>query len=149
MPAAKALPLLLAHRAAAAASRTRPVPGRRKVFARERRCAICSGRDRLHRRLNVGERILRDNGLRLILVIDRPLQEAGGRLSREILARLLVGIVVIAVELLRLIETAAAVHASRLLRSRHCGVLGLRRHDDSVVMLSVLQVIFRGDRVSG
>src|SRR5215469_4098263 len=124
MPAIIEAPgLLLAHRAAAAASLTLSFRGP-KVLAPLRRRTIGGRLNRLQMLLDLRECILRNEWLRLILVVNRPLLEAallGHKVFPVAILRLAVEI---PLERLSLMETAA-IHTVWLLHSRKSRILSL------------------------
>ncbi len=167
---------ILAYRAPAAAWPGRSLCGGTEALARERRRTIWSRHGRLQLR-DLRESILRDEGLRLIgivngplyghlnwpLLVDalRPLLVDALRLflvgalrllmlRDEVFAAVVVRIaVVIALEWFSVAEPAAAVHIARLVDALHSAILSLRGQDYAVVVLGMLEIVLRRYRVAG
>ncbi len=92
------------------------------------------------------KRILRDNGLRLILIIGLTLRE-GALLRYEIfrIAFFVRVAIEVALERLLLVEPVTPVHAGLV----YSGILRLRGHDNTVIVFRMLQIVLGGHRIAG
>ena len=150
VPAVEGLsPMRLVHWAAPAAPwRGRTLLARSETFGGEWRGSILRGRRRLQWRLHLREGILRNERLRLVLVVDRPFEEARRLLGQE-LAGVLDSVVIVIVIVMELLPVKAATVHGRQIHFAYRAILCLRRQDDAVVVLRMLKIILGRDRVAG